>query len=357
MQKLLKQIAAHFQINPSDITSETILHGKREKLNVCRLKIRLEHYLLKQHEITVPVTDSGFIPFQIEQFTLSTLYKGGCRVPNIIWESKRHHAILLKWCGDRTLDSLAQRESVSSLMSDLRTLLREICRIEVFFAKNIAQFEPYVFHFELKQTLQSLLEQGRKTIGYLEHSGKTPLTSAQVAQLDAAWASLCNRLLEAEPTLGNLDYQARNIVIDNELPYFIDFASIGWDWQERRLVQFFNSIGADEEGGNFVSLLNRELVDGYAEWVATYREECSPDDIAARVDGHHLLFYLSVVHKLLEAVARPEETESQILRQAWGDLRLRFKRAVELIINTDLSDDADIRQIREMIGNFRSDIS
>ncbi len=357
MQNLFEQIAAHFQINLAEIAVEPIHHGKRQKQNVCRLKIKRKNYLLKQHDITEPVTEAGFTPFQIEKFTLSTLYKGECLVPRIIWESEQHQALLLEWRGDQTLDSLAQSESLPSLMPILQTIPKIFCHIEEVFRKNEAQFKPYIFHFDFKQTLQRLLEQGRRTIGYLEHLSKTPLTSSQVAQLDAAWDSLSNHLLGAQPTLGGLDYQAHNIVIDDELPYFIDFASVGWDWQERRLVQFFNSIGASQEGANFVSLLNRELVDAYAEWVVENRERCSTADVAARVDGHHLLFYLSVVNRILEAVARSEVSENQILLEAWGDVRLRFQQAMALIINADLSDFMYTTQIREMIGKFQADIT
>lgn len=357
MQALLAQIAAHFQINLADIAVEPIYHGKRQKQNVWHLRIRRKSYLLKQHEITDPVTESGFTPFQIEKFTLATLHKDGCLVPRIIGESEQHQALLLEWCGDHTLDSLAQSRSMSNFMPEIHTILNVFCHIEEVFRKNEAQFRPYIFHFNLKQTLQRLLEKGRKTVGYLQHLSKTPPTASQAAQLDAAWDSLSNHLLDAKPTLGGLDYQARNIVFDRERPYFIDFASVGWDWQERRLVQYFNSIGASQEGVNFVSLLDRELVDAYAEWVVVNREKCSTANVASRVDGHHLLFYLSILHRILQAVAKPETAENQILLEAWGDAQLRFQRAMELIINTDLSDDIHTTQIREMIGRFQADIA
>ncbi len=357
MQELLKQIASHFQINSSEIAVKPIIHGKREKQNVCRLRIKGKDYLLKRHDITEPVPESGFTPFQIEKFTLSTLHKDGCLVPRIIWESEQHQALLLEWRGDHTLDSLAQHRSVSSLMPELYTILNVFCHIEEVFRKNEVQFKPYIFHFDLKETLQRLLEQGRKTVGYLQHLRKTPPTASQAAQLDIAWDSLSNHLLDVQPTLGGLDYQARNIVFDRELPYFIDFASVGWDWQERRLVQFFNSIGASQEGANFVSLLNRKLVNTYTEWVVVNHEKCSAADVASRVDAHHLLFYLSILHRTLQAVAKPETAENQILLDAWGDARLRFQQAMTLIINADLSDDIYTTQIREMIGKFQADIT
>lgn len=356
MQNLLNKIASHFQIHPSEIVADKILHGSREKQNVFRLKIRENSYLLKRYEITGPVTVSGFTPFQIEKFTLSTLHKAGCLVPNLIWDSENDHALLLEWCGERTLDSLAQSNAEANVMPILHTIIKELCRIESVFAENIELFRPYIFHFDVKKTLQGLLDQGRKTIGYLQQLSKTPITSLEIECLDAAWTSLSNRLLEAQFTLDSLDYQARNIVIDAGFPSFIDFASIGWDWQERRFVQYFNSLGAYQDEANFVSLLSRELVKTYAVWVVQHRENCSVSDVAARVDGHHLLFYLSVVHKILEATARPESNENQILVEAWGDLRIRYQQAISLIINIELSDDIEINRIREMIQNFHNDI-
>lgn len=354
MQNLLNKIVSHFQINPSEIKVAKIRHGNREKQNVCCLKIRGKRYLLKQHEITVPVTETGYTPFQIEKFTLSTLYKAGCLVPNVIWESEKHHALLLEWRGEHTLDSIAQRSSTSSIQSELNTILNILCRIEAAFSENCDLFRPYIFQFNVKDTLHNLLNQGRKTIGYLQELCKTPLTASQNEPFEAAWTSLSNRLLDAPLTLDSLDYQARNIVIESELPYFIDFGSIGWDWQERRLVQYFNSIGAYQDGANFVSLLNRELVETYADWVVHHRENCSVADVAARVDSHHLLFYLSVIHRILESTARHELKENQFLEQAWGDLRARFQRAISIIITTSLSDDAATNLVREMIRNFRA---
>ena len=134
------------------------------------------------------------------------------------------------------------------------------------------------------------------------------------------------------------------------MPILLTIASIGWDWQERRLVQYFNSVGAYKEGANFVSLLNSELVETYANWVAQHRENCSPTEIAARVDSHHLLFYLSVIHRVLEAVAKPKILDSKILSEAWGNLQSRFKHAISLIVEVKLSDDPSTNQIRQMVA-------
>ncbi|MCE2414158.1 hypothetical protein J4G07_09155 [Candidatus Poribacteria bacterium] len=350
VKHLVEQIAAHFKTEVNALQLEPIQHGSQQKHNVCRLKCGSVNYLLKQHDITTPVVQAGYTPCQIESTALSILHRNGCRVPKIIWKSDASHALLLGWCGELTLDAMAQSRPLSTLKPILQSALTELCRVETVFAENTELLTPYAFRFDLEVTLQRLLEQGRKTLGYLCGT----MTASQTAHLDAVWAILSNRLRTAPPTFDSLDYQSRNIVISDETPFLIDFSSVGWDWQERRLVQFFNSIGANQEGANFVSLLNRELVNTYAAWVTAHRETCSSTEIAARVDGHHLLFYLSVIHQILRAVAQPEVSESRILLKAWGDLKARYQNALRQVIRTGLSDDVHTTQIREMIANRNS---
>lgn len=340
-QRLLNPIAAHFQTFPNAIQIEAIQHGTRLRENVCRLIIGKESYLLKQHDVTAPAVEAGHTPIQIEATVLSTLHRSGCRVPKVVWKSEPLHALLLAWCGEHTLDSLAQRHRDAQAPAVVWRVLKELCQMETRFVENAEFLKPYVFGFDSRATLERLLEQGKRTLGYL----LTPVER----NVHNAWHALSVRLLDAPTTLGTLDYNARNIVLVGAEPTFIDFGSIGWDWQERRLVQLFNSIGAFTEGANFVSLLDKELVHHYATWVARHRETCSPSDIAARVDAHHLLFYLSVVHRLLRVVARPETVDSQMLLHAWGDARARFQRALTLLATADLSDDGDIGRIRDMI--------
>ncbi|MYC75945.1 hypothetical protein F4X10_09295 [Candidatus Poribacteria bacterium] len=350
MEHLIEQLAGHFKTEVDALKPEPIQHGSQQKHNVCRLKFGSVSYLLKQHDITTPVVNSGYTPCQIESTVLSILHRNGCRVPKIIWRSEDFHALLLEWCGESTLDAMAQSSPAATLKPILRTAVMELCRVETIFAENRELLTPYAFRYDLDITLRGLLEQGRRTLDYLCGS----MRSSETVHLDTAWAALSNRLRTAPPTFDSLDYQSRNIVISDETPFLIDFSSVGWDWQERRLIQFFNSIGANQEGANFVSLLDRELVATYAAWVTSHRETCSSVEIAARVDSHHLLFYLAVIHQILRAVAHPETSESRTLLKAWGDAKTRYQSALRQVIHTDLSDDVYITQIRGMVANRSS---
>lgn len=352
MKHLIEAIVEHFKINANALKLAPIQHGTQQKHNVCRLNFGNKDYLLKQHDITVPVVKAGYTPFQIESTVLSTLHHNGCRVPEIIWKSENLHALLLEWCGESTLDEMAQSRPISNLKPILPPILMELCRVETVFAENVKHFTPYVFRFDLEATLHHPLEQARKTLNYLSHLNEDLMTSSQTAQLDTAWNAISDRLRMVPPILDSLDYQSRNIVVSEETPFLIDFSSVGWDWQERRLVQYFNSIGAHQEDANFVSLLDYDLVNTYAEWVTTHRETCSPTEIAARVDSHHLLFYLSVIHQLLRAVAQPETAESKVFLKAWGNPQARFQSTLTQLTNANLSDDIYTTQIREMIANY-----
>ena len=358
MEHLIKHIAAHFETGTNALKLEPIQHGARQRHNVCVLRFDSEKYLLKQYDITIPVVDAGYTPLQIEAAVLTLLHSSGCQVPQLIWGSERLHALLLEWCGEFTLDALAQshEKSAESITPLLYTILRALCKIESCFTTRAVQFAPYIFRFNAQATLRDLLEQGKKVVGYLSHLNDRPMSSTETERFRDTWRAFANRLQAAPTTLGSLDNNARNIVIRDVSPCFIDFASIGWNWQEMRLVQLFNSIGAflisPSETGNFVSLLDRELVDTYAEWVSTHRESCPPAEVAARVDGHHLLFYLSVIHQLLQATAQPEVPANRILLEAWGDAQARFRSALTHITDIHLSDDVCTNRIREMIGCF-----
>ena len=360
MQHLIEPIANHFETDPDAVRLEPVQHGTRVRHNVCSLNVDTRKYLLKAHDIQTAVSESGYTPCQIETAVLSILHRNGCKVPQVVWSSAELHALLLEWCGEQTLDAIAQsaENPPDDIKSLLQTILREFCDIESCFALHAERFAPYVFPFDAHENLKNLLERGVKVIGYLSHLGEKPMASAQANALIEKWNALAVRLQLAPTALGGLDNNARNIVVTDETPVFIDFASIGWNWQEIRLVQLFNSIGAflstGDETANFVSLLDAELVNTYAEWVCIHRETSSAAEIAARVDAHHLLFYLSVIHQLIQAIAQPEVTESQMLLDAWGDVKPRFRCALTQIIEADLSDDPDVTAIRAMIGEFRA---
>ena len=316
-------------------------------------------YLLKQHLITQPVGESTFRPFQIECAVLLRLHQAGCRVPELYWWSDSASCLLMEWCGDTTLDDLAQETRTDELKAIVQNTVRAFYQLEEGFAKTAHALNPYIYPLDyptfLRDMMQTLLDQGRKTLDYLAWMKGEPMSSHQAGTLNTIWERLSNRLHRTTPTLGTLDYNARNIVVNGNTPTFIDFGSIGWDWGERRLVQSFNSLGANRANGNFFSLLDQEIVKEYARQVAEHREDRSETEIAAQVDYHQLLFYLSIVHRLLQSTAQPETSESIATLKAWGDPKARFRHALALLADSNLSEETDSAHIRELIATFRDD--
>ncbi|MCZ6681419.1 MAG: hypothetical protein O7E52_29745 [Candidatus Poribacteria bacterium] len=364
LPQIIEQIAVHLRVAPDQIELAPIRHGTLERNNVWRLTAMGQSYLLKQHLIPRPIGAAAFTPFQVESSVLSTLHpdnpdlpEAGYYVPRIYWQSESALCLLLEWCGDTTLDALAQDTSTEALKPITQNAVRAFCQLEDRFAKCAGDLMPYIYPLDypefLRRTLQSLLDRGRKTMDYLAWMTGGPMRASQAATIDQTWERVSDRLHRAPPTLGCLDYNARNVVVDGDTPTFIDFASIGWDWGERRLVQSLNSLGAHRLGGNFVTLLDRGVVGEYARQVVSRRAGCSETEIAAQGDYHHLLFYLSIVYRLMQATAQPEDDESKSLLKAWGDAKPRFQRALNLLADANLSDDADATQIREFIAEFR----
>ena len=314
-------------------------------------------YLLKQHLITQPVGESTFTPFQIESAVLLRLHQAGCRVPELYWWSDSTSYLLMEWCGDTTLDGLAQETPTDELKPIVQNTIRAFCQLEAGFAKTAHALNLYIYPLDyptfLRDMMGTLLDQGRKTFDYLAWMKGKPMSSDQARTLDTIWERMSNQLHRATPTLGTLDYNARNIVVSGKTPTFIDFGSIGWDWDERRLVQSLNSLGANRANGNFVSLLDQAIVKEYAGKVSEGREDWSKAEIAAQVDYHQLLFYLSIIHRLLQSTAQPEEAESRATLQAWGDPKARFQYALALLVDSHLSEDTDAAHIREVIATFR----
>lgn len=309
-------------------------------------------YILKQHLITQPIGKSAYSPFQIETAVLPILHRAGCRVPQMIWTSEVESTLLLECCGDKTLDDLAQESPAEALEPITRNAVREFCRLELAFAGCAEYVQPYIYplDYPLHHTLDEILHRGRTTMDYLAWLGGEPMHPTEQAAIDKIWEDMSNCLHGAEARLGSLDYNARNVVFDADKPTFIDFASVGWDWGERRLVQTFNSLGAHRSNGKFATTLNREVVDEYT--CQTSRRGADKAEI--RVDYHNILFYLSIVYRLLKIAAQPEREESKSTLQAWGDTKPRLQQVIDLLANSSLSANPYAAQLRGIVGEWRA---
>ena len=272
-------------------------------------------------------------PFETEKRVLEILSETDCSVPSLQWYSDTDQLLLMDWCGDKTLDQWAQTRPLAQLKPVVRWTVAAFLKLESVFKsceKELLLAVPPVRQSSQPDVdFDQACQRSQKILQWLVG----PISSSTV---DPVWQSLVETLKSGPQSFGALDYHASNVVLDtSQLPYFIDFESVGWDWPERRLVQYLNAIGAGKEKGRFISLLNREVLG-----------KLVGEQMQHRLDGHHLLFYLIVIDRILRATARPKSSLAQILTGQWGDLKTRYQQAVHCLQAVALSDWVVTQKIR-----------
>jgi hypothetical protein len=235
--------------------------------------------------------------------------------------------VYFEYCGDRTLDDLAQESDVSGHLS--AQLVAGFCQIEQVLSEHRDRLLPHVSAaatpgHSIEATTRARVEMRENLARILAHCSASDAAGRVLASyLDDIWSDLSQR----EPSLASTDFNARNVVVDSdsETASFIEFAKIGWDWPERRLVQYTTSLGAGREDGQLVCPLTPELVEQYAQGVAGG---------ALALDGHHILFHLQATAMLCRALERPMRPRHRALLHAWQRPRHRLQQHVNTLASS-----------------------
>ena len=288
----------------------------------------------------------------VEQRVLSLLREWNCPVPQVVGTDPSEGLIFFEHVGDKTLDDAARSSGPDRLQRLRERLVSGFLRLEQAFAHCLGELEPHVSPAASRDRLPAALDQARAGArnglhGLLGRCGRGHGRSLR--ELEELIDELCSRLAGEEPSLGSTDYNARNVVVDpgSGAVSFIEFAKIGWDWPERRLVQYATGLGAGAEGG-FAGLLDSAAAGQYS---------CSaPGDRARRafaLDGHHLLFHLNAAARLCGALDRPGHESHRALLKAWRqpDLRLRQLCAA---VSTPLGGDTTTTGFRKQFARLLS---
>ena len=262
---------------------------------------------------------------EVEQAVLGLLGGRGCPVPRLLGLDAETSFVFFEHCGSYTLDDLVQERGAAGASGCTRQAIDGLCRIEEVMGENRRLLEPLVCPAGGVSHLRRAWEQaGLRARQGLErilrlHGGSGASGAARCRSL---LDEILSRLTARGPALGTTDYNARNIVIDppSSRLSFIEFAKIGWDWTERRLVQYTACMGAGRPHGSFASLLDRDALRRYA---SAARD---PGDRALALDGHHIVFHLNAAALLLEALERRSNGRPAALLQAWQGPRGRLKQ-------------------------------
>ncbi|HIE27767.1 TPA: hypothetical protein EYP66_10810 [Candidatus Poribacteria bacterium] len=357
------------RIEEEDVQFEKIRHGGLTRNNVWKVqsadgkKSVVKQFIVpppKQHNRKEQSPEVRYSQTAVEANILKLLKREGCPVPDVIASNESTQIIVLEWCGDTTWDDLCQDETIVDKKRYTRLAIEGFCRIERVFSEKAGLVEPYVYPLDYKSHLyqigEKLLTSARRCISDLAWIRDEPLTESETKIVDESWDEISHCILERQSTLGTLDYNARNIIIDRNRLTFIDFAKIGWDWPERRLMQYLTGLGAHIEGGNFTTLLDAEHTGLYAEIMSRIDVTLNWQKLAALVDYHHILFYLTAIIRLLRLLKNPEIRQSILLSRAWGPVKPRMTRALFNLAHKSLSHDEAAAAIRNLFLSFADKI-
>ena len=290
-----------------------------------------EKVVAKYHADGAVTSDQPHDVLAVECRILELLAAQGCPVPRVLSVDAQTLFIFYEHGGDRTIDDLCQEPPIDG--GEYRELGRELvagfCRIDSVLNSHRDEIQHLVTPAARIRSLPATA--ARVKAGALE--GLAKLLNLCGNEATALSLATCIReishwLSGRAPTLGSTDYNARNVVVDSaggELT-FIEFARVGWDWPERRLVQYATSLGAGRPDGRFVSLVDPGIVEFYAQ-----RQDDDVDGRAAALDGHHILFNLNAAAMLFRALAEPHMPGHCALLRAWHNPERRIAQLVEAI--------------------------
>ncbi len=94
----------------------------------------------------------------------------------------------------------------------------------------------------------------------------------------SAWTGIVDLARSAPRRFGTLDYNPYNVLVHGKAVVFLDFESLGYDWDYRRMWQYTTKVRS-----------NSGLC-----WFPVLREVCSQDVFA---DAHYVLFVAMAIYK------------------------------------------------------------
>jgi hypothetical protein len=290
---------------------------------------------------------------KVEQVVLDLLGEGGCPVPRLLGLDAETRFVFFEHCGTHTLDDVVQEGGAANSGCYTRKAIAGLCRIEEVLSENRRLLAPLVYPAgQVAHLLRAWDKAGlraREGLGqifrFYRRSG-APAAARCRSLLDQILLRLARRC----PFPGTTDYNARNIVIDppTRRLSFIEFAKIGWDWSERRLVQYTASMGAGRPDGSFTSLLDREAVRQYASSGGR-----DPEGRTLALDGHHIVFHLNAAALLCGALESPQIGSQDRLLQAWQRPRRRLRQCAAALaaILSDVSLTTEFRAVFNQLVN------
>ena len=246
-------------------------------------------FAVKHHLFARLTRDKPYNLLAVEQKVTDLLLANGVSVPRII--TTDHDIVIYEWCGNHTLDDICQTADPRPFA---HSVINTLCALEKTFYDHRSKFIP---HIAPGCSADDLREQWHDTTQLLSETLPALVThNPNTPDLLSTWETLVNELIHAPPMLGPTDYNARNIACLNpETATVLELAKIGYDWPERRLIQYTTSLGAHNPRGHVIGLLTPSLARHYAH-IASKLYSTPAETILLRLDAHHLIYHIFAAH-------------------------------------------------------------
>ena len=277
-----------------------------------------------------------------EASVLQGLSALGCNTPEVVAFDTSAGLLATNWLDGPTLEDQLSSKGPTSV--DIETVLREFFAIETSLdtaRKRIDRSKRQTARTALIRETENIFKMVRSAGHRIAiDSGRSP------PLVEAAAIGLQRQVCAGTWTIGPRDYNASNILLTANGPYFIDFSTIGADWPQRRIVGYTMATGAFLDCGNFVTAL-----DNHAGLVcdelgtAVWTEQAA----GALLDAHFLIAVLYSFGRLLRAISHPTDRESKQLLEAWPNPTQRLTRLRNLV-DLRLYDNPTADQLRSALG-------
>ncbi|MEE2753248.1 MAG: hypothetical protein VX910_04640 [Candidatus Latescibacterota bacterium] len=286
--------------------------------------------IAKRHTFAFSTAKQHYDLLTVEQAVTGILRTAGCSVPDVLAVDHNTGIVILEDVGVTTLDDSVQTFPPTERFKLARSAIDAFLRIQHTFVNQKSLKRDLVAPGGDRKSVKDAFEGLTELLGPEQ---LRPLVSGSATDSDLGnVATLVHRLSEKTLILGPTDYNARNIVLaDNAKAWFLEWSKIGFDWPERRAVQYLTSLGAGRPGSRPRSLIDRWIANRYAV-SATWTDRV---DAASDLDAHHLIFHI-------------------LLALRWTASGADLPRIIRKSLITPLSEDLETGNLRSLFCRSKS---
>ena len=271
------------------------------------------HFVLKHHLFATLTQGKPYDLIDVETRVTSFLLEDNVPVPKILATHPAHGFTVYEWCGEETLDDHCQQHDPTPISNNI---IDTLLALEKSFQNQTTTLQSHIAPGSSIQEVQTAFIEITTSLTNVLPDLIHALTQQTPPNISTHWQHICQQIQEMPFILGPTDYNARNIVLSStKKPYILELSKIGYDWPERRLVQYTTSLGAHLVPGRIIGIITPQSASTYAQKSATYRS-ISADQILTNLDIHHLIFHMLAALQCLQASTQPHHP--------WKNIEIRL---------------------------------